>query len=213
MTADNTPENGGSKRSLQARRSKTRIIYGYIELAKAIGADKVTVTGLCKDLGISVGRFYHYFRSIEDLEHSIYYVLDDQISEWNIAQPGSGARENLILYTVWFARHNLSLGVSLVKRLFSGSNTNLSVRKKDIAYLEVFAEAFWHEYRLEDAYSLDELIRHIRVVSRGVILDWAVHDGGFDLEQAMRAAVSSTVDGILALSEGKRLYYDGCGRI
>lgn len=213
MAAENTPSIEENKRRLQARKSKTHIIYGYIEMAKNIGSDKVTVTGLCRQLGISVGRFYHYFRSIEDLEHSIYYVLDDQISEWNIEQPGSGARENLIRYTVWFARHNLSLGVSLVKRLFSGSNTNLAVPKKETAYIEAFSEAFWHEYKLEDVYSLDELIRHIRVVSRGVILDWAVHDGSFDLEQAMCAAVSSAVDGILALSEGKRLYYDGCGRI
>lgn len=213
MSAENTSGSGENKRTLQAHKSKTRIIYGYIELAKSVGWDNVTVTGLCRELGISVGRFYHYFRSLEDLEHSIYYVLDDQISEWNIEQPEYGARENLIRYTVWFARHNIGLGVSLVKRLFSGSNTNLAARKKDIAYLETFAEAFWHEYRLEDVYSLAELIRHIRVVSRGVILDWAVHDGSFDLEQAMRAAVSSAVDGILVLSPGKRLYHNGCEKI
>lgn len=202
-----------NKRTKQARESKMRILNGYIELEKERGSDGFTVQELCRYLNISVGQFYHHFKSKEDLFFNVYYILDDQLEEWIAENPETDSKQNLIQYSVWFARHNQSLGVSFVQKMFSGGNTNLGVKKPSLAYIERFAKLFWEDYGLQDWYTFEEVVRHVRIMTRGVIFDWAVHGGDYDIEQAMRAAISSTLDGILVTAENKRLYYEGCDLI
>lgn len=207
MAAERKTENS---RTLQARQSKNRIIRGFFELARERGSDNVTVAELCSYLGISVGQFYHHFRSKEELYYSVYYILDAQLDEWSVQSQETDPKQKLLQYTVWFAMHNESMGVEFVKKLFSGSNTNLSVKKKNMQYIEKYCDEFRREYHLEEYYTLEELIRHLRVAYRGVIFDWAIHDGSYNVEEAMRAEISSVLDGILQTRPGKRLFYEGC---
>ena len=200
-----------TNRARQARRSKTTIVQGYIDLGKEVGYSKITVTGLCKYLGISVGRFYHYFNSLDDLGHQVYYSLDESVNTW-MKEYGPefnelSAKERLIIFAGWFARHNVESGLEHTKKIYSGSNTSMTVRKEMTTHVELFVKDFWEEAKLQNSCTLDELVRYIRVIMRGVMLDWAMHDGCYDAEDSMKNIISCAIDGVLQKAEEKPLFY------
>ena len=203
-------EKNENKRTKQARESKARILEGYMQLWEERG-DNFTVQELCQHLNISIGRFYHHFKSKSDVFFELYCIPEDEFEGWLSKIVELDSRSKVIEYAVFFAGYHKRKGISFAQRAFSGLNETLSQRKSTPSYFEMTARDFWEEYKLQDHYTSAEIARLIRIVTRGVIFDWAVHNGCYDIEEAMRASISNTLDGILVLAENKHLYYKDCG--
>ena len=57
--------------------SKEKIIDTTVSIIKKKGADAVTVRDVCKEAGLSIGTFYHYFRDKDDLMISLFDTFLD----------------------------------------------------------------------------------------------------------------------------------------
>lgn len=196
-----------TKREQQAINSKNRIIKGYFELTQKYGIDSFTVTDLCEYLNISVGQFYHYFNSKDDVVYAQQNVFENQINQWHDDYEESDSRTNLMQYFAWYARFHNGVGVDLTRKTMNAHNTALQHPKEDSdLFLGIYTEAFLKEHELTEYYTPEELIRHFNIVCHGVVFDWALHDGDFDLEQEMIHTMNNVIDGILVKTDGKHLF-------
>ena len=65
-----------NKRQRQALATKLKITEKAMELIKTYGLDSIKVTDICESANISVGAFYHYFNSKQDLIENAYMKID-----------------------------------------------------------------------------------------------------------------------------------------
>lgn len=66
-------------RDMQAKRTKENIIKAAILLASEKGLDGFTIREICKVADISIGNFYHYFTSKDDVLLQTRQVYDERI--------------------------------------------------------------------------------------------------------------------------------------
>nr|WP_307906030.1 TetR/AcrR family transcriptional regulator [Clostridium botulinum] len=66
-----------TKRQIQAMNTKKKLYDISTELMKTKGYDNVTIQEICKKAGVSVGSFYHYFESKNDIFIELYKIADD----------------------------------------------------------------------------------------------------------------------------------------
>lgn len=195
----NEKPNGFTRRE-QARQSKKEIVNAYIELVKERGVDNFTIKDICQKINISVGRFYHHFKSKDAVLFYMYYGWDDFVKNHPIPKDLDIVAQILAYYKL-YADFNTALGLEYCKKIFSGSNTRLGAEKTDKqeAYSCVIRllSQFSVEYGLQDTYSTAELYQYLGIVSRGTIFDWSIHDGTYDLAARMEKMIRNTLKGFL----------------
>jgi len=103
-----------TNRQLQAIKSKNKIYNASIELLANIGFDKIGIEDICKHAGVSVGSFYTYFKSKND-----------------------------ILIEIFERAYNDSLGTDMIKHLYNFNNKRFITEGRYIQELlhQIFIEA------------------------------------------------------------------------
>ena len=69
-----------TKRQEKAIETKNRIYNAAINLMDRKGFEKITITDISKKAGVSVGAFYHYFKSKNDILAEIFRKADEYFS-------------------------------------------------------------------------------------------------------------------------------------
>lgn len=70
-----------TSRQKQAIETKLRISEAAMKLLKNTSYDLIKITDICKEANISVGTFYHYFKSKDMMIKSSYHSIDSLIIE------------------------------------------------------------------------------------------------------------------------------------
>jgi AcrR family transcriptional regulator len=65
-----------NKRALQALESKNKIFNSAIELFNEFGFENVTIDNICKRAGVSIGLFYNYFDSKDQIIVEVFNTMD-----------------------------------------------------------------------------------------------------------------------------------------
>ena len=69
--------NNLTKRKIQAIKTRNIIYTTAIELMEKSGYDGITIEEISQKAGVSVGAFYHYFKSKYDILTEIFQKIDD----------------------------------------------------------------------------------------------------------------------------------------
>jgi AcrR family transcriptional regulator len=109
-----------TKRQEQALETKERIYSAAIDLMHREGFENITIADISKKAGVSVGAFYHYFTSKNDILAEIFYEVDEYFS----TQVKSGLikgsiPEKIVEYFDHYAKFNVSSGVEMTQQLFN----------------------------------------------------------------------------------------------
>lgn len=71
-----------SSRKQQALETKTRIYQTALSLMEKKNYQSITIEEISKSAGVSVGAFYHYFKSKNDIFFEIYQEADRYFEEY-----------------------------------------------------------------------------------------------------------------------------------
>lgn len=176
-----------TKRKVQAEKTRNKIYDVSIRLMKKSGFDNVTIEDISKKAGVSVGAFYHYFASKNDIFNEI-YNQGDYYFEKTVApnlKDGS-SNEKIIRFFKYYAEFNLKNGLDFTKQLYNSQN-KLFIKKN--RYIQILLQNIIAEGQVKNEISNkmspEEITDFLFISVRGIIYDWCLHEGDYDLEEAI----------------------------
>jgi AcrR family transcriptional regulator len=176
-----------TSRQLQAQRTKHKIYKAAVELFDKNGFDNTSIEDISRKAGVSVGAFYHYYPAKTDIYSELYRKIDEFYEKTVAAQlVEADFFDNVILFFKHYAAYNSARGLESVKQLFITHNPyfidkNRYMYKLLIGILEKGKE----DNQLNSDMDVTEIENFLRVASRGVVYDWLLHEGDYDLEAKM----------------------------
>ena len=184
-------------RRLQAQRSRQDIVDAYRDLIRERGMDNFTVRDICARLNISIGRFYHHFPSKDAVMEEFYFQFSSVIEQRLSRLPGGEPEGQLQEFFACYCDFNTQLGLEFCQKFFSGTNHSFLSDKNSLPpILHAIVERLLRQRGLVGRYSAGELTGYFHLLGRGVMLDWAIHNGSYDPRARMAQVISR---GIAAL--------------
>lgn len=176
-----------TSRQLQAQKTKRKIYNSAVDLFNKHGFDKTTIEDISKKAGVSVGAFYHYYPSKADIYSELYQKIDEFYQ--NNADEimfEEDFYDDIILFFRHYAAYNSARGTDAVKQLFNTQNV-LFLDKNRYMYrlLTDIIKKGEDKNQLTKEMDINEIEEFLMVVARGLIYDWLLHEGNYDLEERM----------------------------
>lgn len=175
-------------RKFQAQQTKNRIIHHACLLFVEQGYDKVKITDICRASGISIGGFYHYFQTKQDIIDATYVTFDDHLQEVVERRRPRFASCREAIRFIMKVELDFPQTEGLVVPLMV-FKVQLTLAKKNVLEENRYICRVLKEYvgkgietgefrRVKD---VSALVHHILRTSRGVIYDWCLRNGNYNL--------------------------------
>lgn len=188
-------QNRASKQEMKSKATKQKILDVSLKLMGEKGYDQMQVSQICRVAGVSVGAFYHHFSSKEDIIIEAYKEVDEYFTTFVIPtlkdiQP----LERIVQYIGFQAKYAADKGYDLMSQLyksqiFNGSSFFISSsRVLPQGLKEIILEGQENKQLRQDV-SAEFVARQLLRFSRGIIYDWCVHHGEYDLVSEMEVAI------------------------
>jgi TetR/AcrR family fatty acid metabolism transcriptional regulator len=191
--------------SRQIRAIKTRkLIYDIaVKLMDDQGFAVTTIEEISKKAGVSVGTFYHYFKSKEDIFYDLFKKADEYFESVvapeikKIAESGASVSDQIVYFFNQYAKYDTDRGLVNIIQLYNTKNELFS--RKDRFMRKLLEELIGRgqatgELTLE--LNADETTEFLFIASRGVVFDWCVHYGEYDLREKMESYLSRLVSAL-----------------
>lgn len=189
-----------TKRQEQARETKNRIYTSAIELMEHEGFDNITIADISEKAGVSVGAFYHYFSSKNDILAEIFHRADEYFSTHVVNSLSQvSVPEQIVEYFDHYAKFNLTSGVETTQELFSPKIKFFIQEGRPM--IEILHDLILNGQKKNEIrgdIDAKELVRYLFVMARGVIFEWGLYDGNYDLESRMHKYMENLVSTIKA---------------
>ncbi len=178
-----------TKRKIQANRTRKKIFDVAIELMEKNGFNNMTIEDICEKAGVSVGTFYHYYQSKEDVFYELYRKADEYFIE--VVTPAldnltADTWEKIIIFFKYYAEYQTKQKFENTSQVYNAKNKLfIDEDRYMITYLfELVAKGQENNELNSDMSSRDTAV-YLFIVSRGIVFDWCVHDAGYDLVERM----------------------------
>ncbi len=178
-----------TKRKIQAEETKRKIYQSAIEMIEKKGFENITIQDINRHAGVSVGTFYHYYKSKEDVFFELYRQADEYFENKVFPRLFTGdftTSERILLFFRSYARFNIENGLEYVSQLYNTKNKFFVSRDRYMLDL-LFRIIQEGQKKQEIKGDLDpeEIMEDLFIVSRGIVFDWCLHEGVYDLEEKM----------------------------
>jgi AcrR family transcriptional regulator len=174
-------------RQQQAIKTKNKISKVAVELMNKNGFNNTTIEEISSKAGVSVGAFYHYYKSKEDVFLDIYKEADDYFRDEVAEQLTSeSALENIVIFFKYYAIFNNERGIENTSQLYNTKNKLFIAKDRYMkTLLQEVIEKGQEKGEIRTDMSPEEVVDCLFVLVRGVVYDWCIHEGDYDLEEAM----------------------------
>jgi AcrR family transcriptional regulator len=188
-------EKAVTRRQAQAVETANRIYAAAIELMDRKGFERLTIADISKRAGVSVGAFYHHFRSKDDILVEIFRRADEYFLTRVVADlEQRGIPERIVAYFDHYARFNVASGVELTRRLFNPKVKLFAQTGRPMqTILQDLIREGQDRNEIRREVASEQLARMLFVMARGVVFDWSVYDGDYDLEATMHNYMGALV--------------------
>lgn len=181
-----------TSRKLQAAKTKNKIFETASDLIEKKGYNQVTIREICKKAGVAKGTFYHYFSAKEDIIIETYKRIDQYYDE--IIEKGFSC-DNTIQKIIEIVSHQAiyvqKCKIDKVKEVYKAQMEveNDFFSSKERSSYKILAEI------IKTAQANNEFIKtktaaeittFIWIIVRGIIYDWCVNNGSYDLEAYLK---------------------------
>ncbi len=169
----------------KAQRTRERLLNSSLKLMKEKGFQNTTVREICNDARVSIGTFYSYFPTKDDLFISIYMDGDKYFSEsvaLSLNDEGTTA-EKIVSYFRYYTHLNLNTGLELMKILFQSDNPFFSKHRPMQKVFEDIVSTGLARGELKTNLTAPELVDFFFVLVRGCCYNWCITNGSYDLEK------------------------------
>lgn len=174
-----------TNRKLQAQATYENIYNAAMSLVEKEGFKNITVRKICEKAGVSIGSFYNYFSSKEDILNEIFKKADDfflNVVANNL--DGENAKEKIVKFFIYYAEYCKRDKLDQLKQIYNTSNPMFIKKGRPMQeVLKKVVEEGIEKGELITDMTPDEVVKFFFIALRGVIFDWCLHDGSYDLIQ------------------------------
>lgn len=174
-----------TNRKLQAQATYENIYNAAMSLVEKEGFKNITVRKICEKAGVSIGSFYNYFSSKEDILNETFKKADDfflNVVANNL--DGENAKEKIVKFFIYYAEYCKRDKLDQLKQIYNTSNPMFIKKGRPMQeVLKKVVEEGIEKGELITDMTPDEVVKFFFIALRGVIFDWCLHDGSYDLIQ------------------------------
>ena len=181
-----------TNRQKQAIRTKNKIFDITISLITEHGFDNVNIEDICKAADVSVGTFYNYYKSKNEVFFEIYSRADHYFEETVKHKLKKGStHEGILEYFDYYAIYCEKTGVHTLTQMMNASNRNFTKegRAMQVLLIELLENGI-ETGQLHFNKSAAEICNRYFMIARGILFDWCLHDGEYDLRKRMKECLS-----------------------
>ncbi|GHU66612.1 TetR family transcriptional regulator [Clostridia bacterium] len=200
---------GESKRKLAAKATEKRIKQTALELFEEHGFDIVTIEDITSAVGVSKGTFYVYFQSKDEILVNEFKKIDKHYEHaWNDMPKNMPVLEQIeFLFRTVFDYCGNTLGLNIIRVMY---NNQISVKaspdvkflidKMRILYsiLRSVIEAGFSNGEIRSDIDPDSTMNAIRSSYHGILYDWCLYNGSFNLVERGMKQIAILIEGIKA---------------
>ena len=175
----------------QAQKTKKKIFQSASKLINKYGYNQVTIEEISKKAGVSVGAFYHYYNSKTDILVEFFKQIDVYYEDIVEKQMTGDPDKDLVVFFYHYAKYHVEQGLehtSMIIRIqspFFLDNTRYLPRK-----LISIVESAKENGRVAEQYSTELVSDYMMTIARGVLFDWVLTQGDYDLLEKMTEYIS-----------------------
>ncbi|HVI41307.1 MAG TPA: TetR/AcrR family transcriptional regulator [Anaerovoracaceae bacterium] len=179
--------------------AKDRIFHAVMRLMNDNEYDKLSVRNVCQSAGISIGTFYHYFTSRDDLLTYIIACGYDEykkIDEDNkMSQP-----QRVIDILTYFAAYLSGFGLSFLSNFLSVKNQALNVNsilklntynREVVKDLIGYIQQSQDDGMIESVYSVRKIYDELNAIFYGNVFNWCLSGGDYELMETVRKMLTA----------------------
>ncbi len=179
-------------RQLRTEKVKNDIMAATTDIIREYGTDCVTVANICKSAGVSVGSFYHHFGSKDELlSHYLIDAFDRRADEFENIGNGNVVEDLLEYYRLYNA-FLLDQGFDFIRNFYTNTNKGLYSRRNYLLgtkshvpltrTVDRILRTAKEKGQLAEDCDIEQLIYDMSVLEKGVLFDWCLCDGEYDLQ-------------------------------
>lgn len=176
-----------TSRQIQAAETRDKIYNTAYNLMKKKGFGSITIDDISKKAGVSVGAFYHYFKSKDDILYEVYKRADLYFQEKvqnNLKSDNS--LDQIVEYFQYYASYSNQANIGFTIHLYSIENKFFLKKGRLMqTLLEDIIRKGQENQEIATDRTPEEIVDLLFIIARGVIFDWGLKDGSYKLEEKM----------------------------
>ncbi len=190
-----------TSRHRQAVATKLKITQTAIGLFKEHGYDAVTVKDICQAAELSIGAFYHHFSSKDDIINVGHEQVDNMLEDRLKRDAARGWRDEILYIMEETGKLLQELGwyfIAQAYRHMLDVNEKYTLSRERRVFDRVKAEIVKAQAlgELDPAILPDLYTETILRWVRGIIFDWCLREGGYDLAACLDVDLSLLLDAL-----------------
>ena len=184
-----------TSRQLRSELTKLKLFDTAVGLLTEKPFEEITIRDIVAKAGVSVGTFYNYYETKMDVFYQSYSIADKFFADTVAPQLQCGsARERMFLFFDYYARYSYDIsGIKLTRLLYSVDNT-LFMRNAPNGMVDTLKRVL--EYGLSTGEfvtrgdTLSEMADYYMIAIRGVVYNWCIANGKYDLRSVTNRFVN-----------------------
>lgn len=176
-----------TSRQAQAIKTRNKILKTTIDLMQKKGFDNITIEMISKKAGVSVGSFYYYFNSKNDILLDIFHKADDYLQAHIDDSISTLPIEDQIMeFYVYYAKYVKLTSMDFTKRLYNTDNKAFLDRDRAMFHLmNTIVKRGQRSGELSKETEATAIVEYFFIFARGIVFDWCLHDGSYDIEEVL----------------------------
>ena len=192
-----------TSRKKQAMEMRSRIQAVALELFDKEGFENVSVEQIAQAAGCSVGNIYHYFKSKDELVIQVTSSVDAQYSvleESYLADEANSWHDKLLDFVgqaLVISANDPSLYRSFIHGIRYPQQGILRDNEKRVYFrvLRELVDGCKQEGSVHAGRDREELVADLVALHRGMLLEWRIYEGTFDLPRRGRRMAAALLEG------------------
>ena len=173
-----------TNRDYQAWKTKNKIYDAAMLLMQTYGVKQAAIEEICKKARVSVGSFYNYFSSKEDVLLSIVESADRYFANVVVQDITKLSGKEQITRFFWhYSNYMADKWLDFITHLYFNSENKAFIDRD--RYMHKLLHIILHQQErdglIKTEYKVDDLEDFLFIVARGIVSDWCLHEGEYDL--------------------------------
>lgn len=173
-----------TSRTRQADATRKRIYNTAIRLFKQYGYEQVSVSQIAKAANVGIGTFYHYYESKIELFMKIFVNVEDYFAEFKTLDYNLPVEDIIQRYFYQYAKLNEAAGIEIIQNLANPQNRkSLDGNQNFEQILTSILKKYQELGKIKNDDSAEDICDLFFISARGVIFDWCIKHGQYDLAE------------------------------